>query len=354
MEDTPPTAHLAWLPFASRRSVRALICGTFSSIVHAKDASEQHVPVLTAEVLAHLELPTAACVLDCTTGCGGHAAAILADPEFTGIMIGLDVDASNLETARSRLADHGERWTGRRANFAEFDAVLDERGIDHVDAILADLGTSSNQIDDPRRGFSFQADGPLDMRLDDRTSTTAADLVNAMNETELADLIYQYSQERLSRRIARGICRARREQRITTTLRLARVVCSSMGADPTSHRHGIHPATRTFLALRAAVNAEDDVLMQLLAKAPDRLAPGGRIAVISFHSTEDRMVKSDFRRRRADGVYEVVTRKPITASPAERDANPRARSAKMRVARRTDKSAETKRDPIADTKMEPR
>jgi len=213
--------------------------------------------------------------------------------------------------------------------------VLDDLGIETVDAIVADLGASSNQIDDPRRGFSFQADGPLDMRLDDRLTENAADLVNRLRESELADLIYQYSQERFSRRIAKRICAARRARRITSTAHLAHVVASAMGVDPGSRASRIHPATRTFLALRAAVNREMSCLGSLLDQAPHRLSRGGRVAVISFHSTEDRVVKKDFLKHRSEGVYKVVTKKPITAGSMERRTNPRARSAKLRVAERT-------------------
>lgn len=294
--------------------------------------------MLPDEVIAGLRLRPGATVVDCTLGLGGHAERILNRIGDAGRLVGLDVDASNLARTEIRLRDEGPRATLVRANFSDLGAALDGLGIDRVDGILADLGPSSTQIDDAARGFSFQTDGPLDMRLDDRQKTTAADLVNALRESELADLIFENSQERQSRRIARRICEARRGRRITRTSQLERIVSSAIGA--ASHKSRIHPATRTFLALRMAVNDELGRLNALLAEGPKRLAPGGRIVIISFHSGEDRCVKRDFLARRAAGLYTLVTKKPITPSENERKANPRARSAKLRVAERTDKSVE--------------
>ena len=308
----------------------------------------RHVPVLSDALIELLQLRPDSTIVDCTIGLGGHTRQLLAAaPE--GRVIGLDADAANLAHAADGLRDHADRCVFRKANFEALDAVLAELKIDEVDVILADLGPSSNQIDDPQRGLSFQADGPLDMRLDPDNPTTAADLVNGLPESELADLIYNYSQERLSRRIARRIHLARRERRITRTSHLAQIVAAAMGVDPSSRRSRIHPATRTFLALRMAVNRELECLAALLDAAPSRLAAGGRIAVISFHSVEDRVVKRDFLRRRTEGVYELVTRKPIVATADERTENPRSRSAKLRVARRTPKTGEGEYPVVADT-----
>jgi 16S rRNA (cytosine1402-N4)-methyltransferase len=222
-----------------------------------------------------------------------------------------------------------------QANFAELPEVLSSLGVAQVHAILADLGVSSTQLDIAERGFSFQHDGPLDMRMDPRLKTTAADLVNSLREKELGDVLFYNAQEFAGRKIAREICAGRRDGRITTTNRLARIVSRAVGvADPLSRKAKTHPATRTFLALRMEVNREIPNLKKLLADAPQLLAPGGRIGVISFHSVEDKEVKLDFRARKSEGTYELVTKKPITASTEERDINPRSRSAKLRVAMR--------------------
>ena len=205
-------------------------------------------------------------------------------------------------------------------------------GVGGVDVLLADLGVSSTQLDDAARGFSFQRDGPLDMRMDPRLTVTAADLVNRLKERELGDLLYYNAQEMASRKIARRVCHVRREGRITTTGRLAEIVAAALRVDPASRKAKIHPATRTFLALRMAVNDESPRLLQLLAGAPDILNPEGRIGVIAFHSVEDKPVKTDFRQRKAEGIYRIVTKKPVVASPEERRSNPRSRSAKLRVA----------------------
>jgi 16S rRNA (cytosine1402-N4)-methyltransferase len=260
----------------------------------------------------------------------------------SGRLVGLDVDPGNLERARSRL------FTGSqarphidliRANFRELETVLDSLGLAQVDVIFADLGVSTDQLLDPARGLTFTEEGPLDMRLDDRLEKTASDLVNAMTENELSDLIFYSSQERFSRRIAKRICEARRNGRIRTTQQLVRVVCSAVGSSPESRREKIHPATRTFLALRMAVNDEMGNLAALLEAAPRRLEPGGRIGVIAFHSGEDRVVKQDFLDRKRAALYEIETKKPIRPSSEEMQRNPRSRSAKLRVARRVNAGA---------------
>jgi len=249
----------------------------------------------------------------------------------------MDLDPACLRIASDRLSGVPVKTDLVQANFAEIDHVLADLGVDQADVILADLGVSSSQLDDPARGLSFQADGPLDMRLDPDLKTTAADLVNGLSERDLADTIFRYSNERYSRKIAKEICRARRAGRITTTAALARIVARALRIDPERHRGRIHPATRTFLALRIAVNRELENLAALLEKAPRCLRPGGRIGVISFHSGEDRLIKTAFQRGRTEGFYEILTRKPITPTEQQIRRNPRCRSAKLRAARRTDK-----------------
>lgn len=297
----------------------------------------EHEPVLCDEVSTLLAPRLGETVIDVTVGHGGHARLLVDAIGAQGRFIGLDVDPGNLERARSRL------FTGSgsrphidlfRANFRELPAILAGLETDRADVIFADLGVSTDQLLDPSRGLTFTEDGPLDMRLDDRIPRTASDLVNAMTESELSDLIYYNSQERFSRRIARRICEGRRSGRIRTTQQLVRIVCSVVGSSPKSRREKIHPATRTFLALRMAVNDEVGNLKALLEAAPRLLAPGGRLGVISFHSGEDRIVKQDFLDRKRAALYEIETKKPVRPSNDEMRRNPRSRSAKLRVARR--------------------
>lgn len=299
----------------------------------------QHEPVLSNELLDLLGPGAGETVLDATLGHGGHAGLLAAALGPCGRLIGLDVDQANLERAGRRLEElhlpAGRPWIHlERANFVEARTVLERVGVPAVDILLADLGVSTDQLLDSNLGLSFSEGGPLDMRLDDRLPRSAADLVNALGETELADLIFFNSQERFSRRIAKRICEARRNARIRTTTELVRIVCSAVGASPDSRREQIHPATRTFLALRMAVNRETENLEALLKSAPGLLRPGGRIAVISFHSGEDRLVKQNFLDRQRANVYEIVTKKPIRPTTLEVERNPRSRSAKLRVARR--------------------
>ena len=299
-----------------------------------------HTPVLPEEVVELLAPQPGDVVVDATVGAGGHAALIARAVGPAGVLYGLDVDAVALDVAAKRLADCGCRVSLHQRNFADLGLFLDESRIPGVDVLVVDLGVSSMQLEDPQRGFSFSADGPLDMRMDGRSGQRAADLVNRLGERELADLIYRYSQERFSRRIAKRVCSARREGRITTTSRLVDIVCRAVGADPHSRRSKIHPATRTFQALRIAVNDELTALARLLEQAPRYLKADGRFGVISFHSIEDGTVKRDFRLRREQGVYEIVTKRPVVAGADERSSNPRARSAKLRVARRTEREIE--------------
>lgn len=290
-----------------------------------------HLPVLKDAVLSLTAPATAKLIVDCTTGLGGHSSALLSAAPGARL-IGLDVDRGNLATAGERLREFADRIELVQANFAELPAVLEARGGLRADVVVADLGVSSNQIADPSRGLSFTVDAPLDMRLDDRLKTTAADLVNTMSEGELSDLLYFQSQERHSRRISKRICQARRQARINSTVYLARLVAAAVGENPDAHGGRIHPATRTFMALRMAVNRETESLAALLAALPACLAPGGRAAIISFHSVEDRLVKEDFKARAKAGDYRLITRKPVVAEESEREINPRSRSAKLRVA----------------------
>jgi 16S rRNA (cytosine1402-N4)-methyltransferase len=299
-------------------------------------AGPGHIPVLADELVEQLGLQPGAEVLDCTVGLGGHAATLMECIGPTGRLVGLDLDEENLEIARRRLEGFGQRVQLFLLNMAELEVGLAEAGVGAVDAVVADLGLSSNQIEDAGRGFSFAVDGALDMRIDRRQSLTAEALVNGLSERELSDLLWRYSQERYSRRIARRICQVRRDRRIKTTMGLVGAICSAVGVKPWSRASKIHPATRTFLALRIAVNRELDNLEGMLEKVPGYLRVGGRIAVISFHSLEDGLVKRDFRRRQQEGLYRVVTKRPVVPGASQRKANPRSRSAKMRVAERTD------------------
>jgi 16S rRNA (cytosine1402-N4)-methyltransferase len=284
-----------------------------------------HTPVLADEVLRWLRIEPGGTYVDATVGLGGHAVEI-ASRLTTGRLIGLDRDAGALEIARERLKDFGGSVVLRQADFSGVDQVVQELNLPPVQGILADLGVSSLQLDTAERGFSFRLAGPLDMRMDSRSATTAADIVNETAESELADLLYRLGEERDSRRIARVIVRARP---IRSTEHLATVVA---GARTSRGRQKLHPATKTFLALRIAVNRELEALGQFLKRASATIAPGGRWVVLSYHSLEDRMVKQEFRRLGAEGVLNVLTRKVLRPSDGEIAANPRARSAKMRVA----------------------
>jgi 16S rRNA (cytosine1402-N4)-methyltransferase len=300
------------------------------------ERQQAHTSVLRDEVVELLcpvvFLNQPVTIVDCTLGLAGHAKAMLDALGPQAQLIGLDVDESNLARAKDVLIDDMSRVRLFQANFSELTTVLEEVGVSEVHVVLADLGVASTQIDDPERGMSFQAEGPLDMRMDARLARTAADLVNHMDEVELADIIYLYGEERLSRKIARRIVTRRTETPFETTSDLAYVV---RGCYPPKDRRGrIHPATRTFQALRIAVNDEMGVLDRLLAQLPDVLTPGGRAGIISFHSLEDRPVKQAFSHLDAIGAARIMTKKPIRPSDTEVRDNPRSRSAKLRVIER--------------------
>ncbi|QEL16132.1 16S rRNA (cytosine(1402)-N(4))-methyltransferase RsmH [Limnoglobus roseus] len=288
-----------------------------------------HRPVLLHEVLAHLDPRPGETWVDATLGVGGHSRAIAEKLLPNGRLISLDQDATMIELARPRLADLPATLVN--ANFDQVKDVLENLGVAAVDGVLADLGFCSDQMDDTARGFSFQGDGPLDMRLDPDGGTTAADLVNTTGEAALADLIFEYGEERHSRKIARRIVERRKAQPFATTADLANVVKHSVPWGPDARR--IHPATRTFQALRIAVNDELGALDRLLAVLPKLVRPGGRVGIISFHSLEDRRVKHAFRDR---PEWQPITKKPVEATDAETAGNPRSRSAKLRVAKRVE------------------
>jgi 16S rRNA (cytosine1402-N4)-methyltransferase len=290
-----------------------------------------HVPVMTAEVLQHLRPERGGLFVDCTVGLGGHARALL--EAGAARVIGLDRDLDALSRARDTLAPWSERTELVHADYRAIDEVLDSRRIAGIDGALADLGVSSLQFDAPGRGFSFQRDEPLDMRMDRASGETAADLVARSTERELADAIFQYGEERFSRRIARALVTARRDAPVDTTGRLAAIVRRSI---PRRGPMRIDPATRTFQALRIWVNRELEGLDRFLEAAVRRLRAGARLVVITFHSLEDRIVKHTLRalEHGDEALVKVLTRKPLVAGDDEVQRNPRARSAKLRAAER--------------------
>lgn len=294
------------------------------------DGGAAHWPVLVQEVLTLLAPAGRFVLVDGTIGLGGHAEAMLEAAGERAALIGLDVDEGNLLLARRRLARFGDRVRLFQANFSLLGDVLHEANLPAADAVLADLGVSSNQLDDGRRGLSFALEGPLDMRLDDRLTKTAADLVNRLAEAELADLIFAYGEERYSRRIARAVVAARRQKRIESTVGLANLVAAAYPRVSRRSRRGVHPATRTFQALRIAVNDEMGHLERFLDRLPSVLAVGGRAAVISFHSLEDRRVKQAFARWTSTGTARLLNERVIAPTESEVRDNPRCRSAKLR------------------------
>ncbi|MHB1427053.1 MAG: 16S rRNA (cytosine(1402)-N(4))-methyltransferase RsmH [Gemmataceae bacterium] len=295
-------------------------------------ASPRHVSVLPAEVLAALRPAPGQVFVDATVGGGGHARLLAECLIPGGRLIGLDRDAAMLELARPRLAGLSAMLV--QAPFARLGEVLTEQGISAVDGVLADLGFCSDQMDDPQRGLSFTQPGPLDMRFDPTTGEPASALLRRLSERDLADLIYRYGEERFSRRIARRIVEVRRRAPVETTEELAELVRRCVPRPPRSakrRRPPIDPATRVFQALRIAVNDELGELERLLKVLPSCVRPGGRVTVISFHSLEDRLVKTAFRDR---SMWEALTRKPVQAGEEEARSNPRSRSAKLRAALR--------------------
>src|SRR5215210_3286075 len=290
----------------------------------------RHEPVMVTEVVSLLATNRGGLFVDCTIGLGGHSAALLENGATR--LLGLDRDQQALELSRERLSSFGDRVELVHADYRDLPRLLDERGIQGVDGVLADLGVSSLQLDSAGRGFSFRRDEPLDMRMDRSHGPTAADLVANAAETELANVIFEFGEERHSRRVARYIVNARAAGRIETTAALAEIVRRAV---PTRGYQRIDPATRTFQALRIWVNRELDGLDVFLTSATARLLGGARMAVITFHSLEDRIVKHTFRALAAAGdALRVLTRKPLVAGEEELSRNPRARSAKLRAIER--------------------
>lgn len=305
-----------------------------------------HVPVLLEEVITGLQVEPDGLYVDGTVGAGGHAMGILEASSPDGRLLGLDIDPQALQISRRRLHPFGNRVTLVRASFVSIKAQVDALELGSADGVLLDLGLSSMQLEQPERGFSFQETGPLDMRFDPGATRTAAELVNTLPEDELADLIYRYGEEPASRTIARAIVAARP---VRTTTELAEIISHAV------RRHKIHPATRTFQALRIAVNDELARLDEGLAAAVSSLGPGGRLAAISYHSLEDRIVKQFIVREAKDCVcppeslictcghratVRVVTRKPVRPGSHEVARNPRSRSARLRIAAKLDVGGE--------------
>ncbi|MCS6797750.1 MAG: 16S rRNA (cytosine(1402)-N(4))-methyltransferase RsmH [Myxococcota bacterium] len=292
-----------------------------------------HVPVMLAEVLAAIAPAPGGCYADVTIGGGGHAAAILDASAPDGRLIGLDRDPTAVRAACERLAPYGSRAIVRHARMSELPDQLESVGWGRLDGIVADLGCSSPQLDDPTRGFSFRLDGPLDMRMDPTVGPTASELLRELREVDLARILADYGQEPRARAIARSIVRAREAGRLRSTVELRRAVLRATGPS----RGRIDPATRTFQALRIAVNEELSELDALLRAGPDLLADRGVIVVVSFHSLEDGLVKQAFR---ADARLQPLTRGPVRPSLREVRGNPRARSARLRAARRRPRGVE--------------
>ena len=304
-----------------------------------------HIPVLFDECMEALAIKPDGIYVDCTAGGGGHSEGILSRLSSKGMLISLDKDDDALETCRNKALNHPDKnWKIVRSDFSQIAEVLDELNIDKVDGILADLGVSSHQIDTAERGFSYVVDGPLDMRMDKKQRVSAYEVVNTYDQKKLEDIFRLYGEERFSGRIAAGIVRDRKVQPFDSTLQLAKSIASYMPAK--ARYEDQHPARRCFQAIRIEVNHELDSVTTLLREGPKRLNPGGRMAVISFHSLEDRIVKEEFRTAQdpctcpkdlprcvcgKKSLGKVITRKPVTAKQEELKNNNRSHSAKLRV-----------------------
>ena len=289
-----------------------------------------HEPVLKEEVLRYLDPKPGYVVLDATVGGGGHSEAILEKILPGGKLFGFDQDSAALERTRERLSRFGDSVHLIETNFRNLDQALSKYPALKFDSILLDLGFSSDQIDDPLRGFSFRIDAPLDMRMSLKSEVTAADLINSLPEREIADIFYKFGEEHRSRYFARAVVEARRKSPIHTTLELANLIEKTAGG-----RHGkTHPATKVFQALRIAVNDELGAVEETVPKALQALKAEGRLAVITFHSLEDRIVKNVFKAKEKEGIINILTRKVVAPTREEYLKNPRSRSAKLRVAER--------------------
>ena len=288
-----------------------------------------HEPVMVAEVLEHLAPSRGGVFVDCTVGLGGHARALV--DAGASRLIGIDRDQQALDQARETLRDAGDAVDLVHADYRGFEGVLDARGIGPVDGLMADLGVSSLQLDAPGRGFSFRRDELLDMRMDTSSGATAAEMLASVDEKTLADVVYELGEERHARRVARAIVEARKTRRLESTGQLADIVRRAV---PRKGYTRIDPATRTFQAIRIWVNQELEGLDGFLMRAAARLAPGGRLVMLTFHSLEDRVVKHTLRALQGAGTLTIRTKRPVVPSESEIDRNPRARSAKLRAAER--------------------
>lgn len=293
---------------------------------------QAHTPVMLREVIDLLQPEGKSIVVDATLGMGGHAAAILSRMSVDGKLIGFDRDAGSMEEARKNLSAFGNRCQLVHQNYRNISNALRQLGIESIDGIVMDFGISSYQLDDPMRGFSLRHDGPLDMRMDVSQGPTAAELLRKLSEKEIAVILRDYGEERFHHRIARNIVRERAQRRIETTAQLSAIILRSMPHG--RQREKIHPATRTFQALRIAVNKELEAIESALSQAITVLKPGGRIVVISFHSLEDRIVKEVFRSSVKAGQLNLLTKKPLRPTESEVESNPRSRSARLRAAER--------------------
>jgi len=296
--------------------------------------SNLHIPVMLGEVIDYLKLSPGQIIVDATLGTGGHAQEILKRIAPGGRLIGIDRDIDSLDICRQRLSEFKDSFELVHASFVDLDQVLQKLGIEKIDGIIFDLGISTYQLRNTERGFSFQEEGPLDMRLDKSSYISAYDLVNSLNENEISHMLWNFGQERWHNRIARLLVQERKNEPITTTKQLANLV---MRAIPYKYRksyYRIHPATRTFQAVRIAVNRELEILGSAVKKAIAILKKQARICVISFHSLEDRVIKHTFRALKSEGLIEIITAKPLTPSQGEIQANPSSRSSKFRVAQR--------------------
>ena len=293
---------------------------------------EYHTPVMLKEIIDYLNLSPGKIMVDATIGTGGHSLAIIERITPRGRLIGIDRDQESLAVASERLRNFGDACEFAYGNFMDMDNILASLNIKKIDGILFDLGVSSFQLEDPARGFSFQSEGPLDMRLDRASFISAYDLVNNLNQEEISSLLWTFGQERWHNRIARFLVKEREKQPISTTLQLSNIVVKAI---PHRYRHyRIHPATRTFLGIRIAVNRELETLETAIEKSIEFLNRSSRICVISFHSLEDRVVKLSFRKFASLGLINIVTPKPLTTGSDEIKENPSSRSAKLRVAER--------------------
>ena len=294
-----------------------------------------HIPVMVEEVLNYLNLSPGKTIVDATAGTGGHSKTILERILPGGRLIALDKDQESLSIAQERLKDFSGSCEFVHANFVDIDSVLKNLNISKIDGILFDLGVSSYQLEDAQRGFSFQAEGPLDMRLDRESYISAYDLVNNLNEQEISTLLWNFGQERWHNRIARLLVKERQRQPISTTSELASIVAKSIPYRYQHRHYRIHPATRTFQAVRIAVNRELEILDSAVTKAISLLNKKGRICVISFHSLEDRIIKLNFKKASSEGVVDIITPKPLVPSAPEVEANRASRSSKFRCAQKS-------------------